>query len=182
MLMLRRNLKKLKAKYSEKCSIIENRLDELAVLEKDRCNSMDRAAEPFARLMEAITDYPGVCKTEDMRKILRWIGYNLGKWIYIIDAYDDVAKDLKEKNYNPLIYQFEYAGEPVDEFSLRIRDRVEFNLTYCLSSISKAFELLPKPKSVGTPGIIENIIYMGMLRKTEQVLKIRSCEKVEKSV
>lgn len=179
MIVLKAGYKKIKNKFLQKCNIIESRLNELSLLEKQKCNSMDEAAEPFAKLMEEITAYTPLCKDEKIERVLRWIGYNLGKWIYILDAYDDLDSDIKEKNYNPLVYQFNYAGEDVDRFKLKIKDRIIFNLTFSLNQIAKAYELLSIKNNAG---IIENIIYMGMLRKTEQIMGIGSCKKVEESV
>ncbi|RCX19376.1 hypothetical protein DFR58_103121 [Anaerobacterium chartisolvens] len=190
--MLRRAVGRLKRKYSEKCAVIEERLMELSELEKQRCASVDRAAEPFARLMEEITSYSPACRSEEDSEILRRMGYNLGKWIYIIDAYDDIESDIKKNTYNPFLYQYGYQGEDIQVFKSRIRDRAEFNLTYTLSQMSEAYELLEAKggsREMGgaqnkspLPDIIENIIYMGMLKKTEQILGIRSCEKFEKSI
>ncbi|NJD03709.1 MAG: hypothetical protein FIA99_14190 [Ruminiclostridium sp.] len=174
--LLRRTFKKLKKIYSEKCDIIESRLRELNKLENDRCASMDMAAEPFAKLMEEVTAYEPLCREKKTCDILRWIGYNLGKWIYILDAYDDIEDDIKQKSYNPLVSQFGYEDGAAAGFKKRIRDRVEFTLTYSLDQIAKAFELLEVKNNAG---ILENIIYMGMLRKTEKILGTGSCRKVE---
>lgn len=174
--LLGRTFKKLRRKYSDKCDIIENRLEELDKLEKEHCASMDMVAEPFARLMEEVTAYEPLCQDKKTSDILRWIGYNLGKWIYILDAYDDLEDDIKDNNYNPLVTQFNFSNEAVDGFKKRIRDRVEFNLTYSLNQIAKAYELLEVKNN---KGILDNIIYMGMLRKTENILGIGSCRKVE---
>jgi len=171
--------KKNRKKYGDKCGIIENRLKELAELEKGKCASMDMAAEPFARLMEEILVYKPLFAGEDEEKAIRWIGYNLGKWIYILDAYDDLEKNISKKAYNTLIYQFDYSGEDVKDFKTRIKDRVEFNLTYSLNQVAKAYELLRVKRNAS---IVENIIYMGMLRKTEQILGIGSCKRVEESI
>ena len=105
-LFLESAFKKIKRKYAEKCEIISHRLRELEKLEKECCNSMDRAAEPFARLMEEIMYYPETCKDEKQSDILKWMGYNIGRWIYIIDAYNDLEDDIRKKTYNPFIYQF----------------------------------------------------------------------------
>lgn len=174
---LRRAYKKLSKTYPKKCSIIEQRLDELAQLEKKGCNSMDLAAEPFAKLMEEVLDYDGL--DDATRKILRWMGYNLGKWIYLIDAFDDLEEDIRTKSYNPLVLQFEYCGNDIIEFENKIKSQVEFVLLYCLSEASKAFELLDAKQN---NTILENILYMGMLRKTERILCRRSCEEHEKSI
>lgn len=179
MLALKSGFDKIRNKYRDKCDIIESRLNELDKLEKEKCSSMDRAAEPFAKLMEEVMDYSGFYSDEKLRKMLKWLGYNMGKWIYILDAFDDLEKDIKEKSYNPLIWQYGYKDEEVEVFKSRIREQVEFNLTFCLSEISKAFELMDV-KSCRS--LVDNIIYMGMLKKTEQILYAGSCKKVEKSV
>jgi transcription initiation factor TFIIIB Brf1 subunit/transcription initiation factor TFIIB len=67
----------------------------------------------------------------------------------------------------------------MEEFRERIRSRVEFNLTHALGQISKAYELMELKSNAP---IVENIIYLGMLRKTEQILKGRSCKEIEKSI
>lgn len=179
MLLLKRAHGKLKKKYPEKCDIIESRLAELHQLESEGCASMDRAAEPFARLMEEVTAYGPLCETEKSDKALRWIGYNLGKWIYLLDAFDDLEKDIRDKSYNPLIKQYKYEDEDIIEFKSRIRERVEFNLTYSLNQIAAAYELLEVKSN---RGILENIIYMGCLRKTENILGMGRCNQLEQSV
>lgn len=180
MVLLKSAYRKISQVYPEKCDIIRDRLEELSRLEKQKCNSMDKSAEPFAKLMEEVTAYDKLCNNEKNEKILRWLGYNIGKWIYILDAYDDIEKDAKQNSYNPLIYQFDYnENEEIIEFKKRIRDRVEFNLTYSLGQIAKAYELM---EIKANSGLVENIIYLGMLRKTEQILGTGSCSKSEKSV
>lgn len=176
LLLLKRAQRKLRRKYPDKCDIIESRLDELHRLESEGCSSMDMAAEPFAKLMEEVTAYGPLCNEEKSSEVLRWIGYNLGKWIYILDAFDDIEKDVKEKNYNPLVNQYKYANEDIIEFKKGIRERVEFNLTYSLNQIARAYDLLEVKMN---QGILENIIYMGMLRKTENILGMGRCSKVE---
>jgi hypothetical protein len=176
MLILKSAFKKLSKKYSEKCGIIEKKLSELRKLENEKSNSMDRAAEPFAKLMEEVMYYTPLFKSEKKVEAIKWIGYNLGKWIYILDAFDDIKKDIKAKSYNPLLLQYNYKGDNIEEFKGAIRQKVEFNLTYSLGQIAKAYELLEVKNNIG---ILENIIYMGMLRKTEQILGTGSCGKIE---
>ncbi|MBE3102352.1 MAG: hypothetical protein IMZ47_08815 [Firmicutes bacterium] len=164
---LSNSYKKLVKQYPQKCVIIIDRLKELAVLEDKKCDSIDQAAEPFAKLMEEVMLYKPICESENNEKILRWIGYNLGKWIYTTDAFDDLEDDINKKAYNPLIYQYKYMDESIQDFRIRIKENVEFNLIYTLNQVSKGFELLECKRNAG---IVENIIYLGMLRKTEKIL------------
>ena len=57
--------------------------------------------------MEEVTAYEPYCKDEKLENF-RWMGYNLGKWIYILDAYDDIEEVINRKTYNPIIYQYKY--------------------------------------------------------------------------
>lgn len=179
MLALKRAYRRIRKKYAEKCAIMEARLNDLVKLENEKCASMDMAAEPFAKLMEEVTAYEPLCIDEKTEQALRWMGYHLGKWIYLMDAYDDLESDIKRNSYNPLLYQFQYEGQDIGSFRQKIRERVEFNLLYSLNQISKTFELLEIKIN---HGIIENIIYMGMRRKTEYILETGSCRKSEKSI
>lgn len=179
LIMLRRSFKRLRKQYEKKCTVMEKQLDDLVKLEKEKCASMDMAAEPFAKLMEEVTAYEPLCSDEKIEKILRWTGYNLGKWIYLLDAFDDLEKDIKAGNYNPLVYQYGYDNQDISGFKDKIRSRVEFNLTYSLNEVSRAFELL---ETKTNKSILENIIYLGMLRKTENILGVGSCSRVEESV
>lgn len=179
MLLLMSGFKRARKRHPEKCQVIKKELERLALLEKEKCSSMDEAAEPFAKLMEEVLAYEPLCIDAGNEKILRWIGYNIGKWIYILDAYHDLADDVKNKSYNPLLYQFAYQGEDINGFAEKIRHRVEFNLIHTLSQIAKGYQLLDVKHN---NGLLENIVYMGMLRKTEKILGIRSCESIEESL
>ncbi|MCL1919001.1 MAG: DUF5685 family protein [Peptococcaceae bacterium] len=55
------------------------------------------------------------CKQPALTKI----GHCLGKWIYLMDAMDDLEENIKTGAYNPLLYRFAYEnGEP--DFRARI--------------------------------------------------------------
>ena len=179
MAALKNAYKKLMVEYPGKCAIMDERLDQLSVLEKQNCDSIDAAAEPFAKLMEEVLDYEKL--DDNTRQVLRWMGYNLGKWIYLIDAFDDLEDDVKNSSYNPLLTHFKFNGklEDISNFKNEIKSQVEFILLYCLGETTKAFELLDAKEN---RGILENILYMGMLSKTDKILCQRSCGESEKSI
>lgn len=174
---LRRAFKKAAGRNREKTERIEGLLGELDRLEKEKCASIDEAAEPFACIMREVFRCPHVCD-EKKRKVLGWLGYNIGKWIYILDAWDDLEDDAKSGSYNAILEQFRYDGGNIDEFKAGIRERIDFSLTYSLSECEKAYALLGAVKNTG---IIDNIIYSGLIVKTDKVLQGR-CSKNERSV
>jgi len=168
MLALRRGYKRIKKKYPDLVRDIEKDLSTLNELEHSRCGHMDEASEPFAGIMQKVFEYSAGC--DSVKKALGWIGYNLGKWIYLLDAYDDIEDNIKSGAYNPLVIQFQYGeNENVESFRQRIKKEVEFILVYCLSEMEKAFSLLDVKKN---DGILENIIYRGLLVKTRQILEM----------
>ena len=179
-----RSLKKaygdIEPKYPELCKEIAGQLDELSALEKEKCASLDEAAEPFANIMVKIFEAgfghmadPALDQDQatDL-KVAGSMGYHLGKWIYLMDAWEDLEKDIASGAYNPLIYRFGFMQdsetETAEGFRDRIRESVEFNLMTYLSMIGSAVDLL---ELKGNKGIIENIVFMGLLRRTEDALK-----------
>lgn len=163
-------LYKLFQSESKRCQKIEQFIKQLSDLEKQKCANIDQVAEPFSKLMEDIFSENDLVEKDSDRLIFKQIGYHLGKWIYLIDAMDDLERDAKSGAYNPLFLRFSYKKEveSLQDFRTRICEQVEFNLLQYLSEISKAFALLEIKQN---QGILENIIYFGLLRQTDKVLQ-----------
>lgn len=153
--------------------LVHKRIKELHSLEEQTCNSMDKTADVFGKLIrDILLSFP----LEKDHKAFSWFGYNIGKWIYLIDAYDDIEKDIKRKNYNVLLVQFHYQGENPNIFKDRIRENVRFNLIHTLGQAGKAYDLIDFKKNMS---LAQNIIYSGMYKKTEEILTGRSSSKNE---
>ena len=142
---------------------IKKHLNDLYELEKKDCHDIDRVADCFALLMAEIMTPDFI--PDEKRELMKKFGYNLGRWIYILDAVNDYYEDKKKNRYNP----FE---------KLDILD-VEFTLTYTLSQIGKLFlELDFKVNKA----LIENIIFLGLRLRQEQILKKITGEKNNESI
>ncbi|MFR6257307.1 MAG: DUF5685 family protein, partial [Anaerovoracaceae bacterium] len=89
--------------------------------------------------------------------------------IYMIDAVDDIEDNIKTGAYNPLLYRFEYDKnlESAAAFRERIEDNLRFNLFHYLAVTSECIDSLDIKKN---QGIIDNIIYFGLNRKTEEII------------
>lgn len=153
-------------RWPDQTAGIRAKLAELRNLEALKCDSVDEAAEPFARIMEILFDCP-LIKDAATRKGLAWLGYNLGRWIYLIDALDDLEEDANNGSYNPLLRQFGHKDEPIGEFREKIRVQTEFALLYSLSEADKALKVLDVRKN---GEILDNVIEAGLIRKTDEVL------------
>lgn len=151
------------------CGKVEQNLRALTSLEEQKCGSLDQAAEAFAKIMEAIFEEGPLPENFKEQQALRRIGYHLGKWIYLMDALDDIGENIESGAYNPLLYRFAYQqGEGEEAFRARITETCRFNLLHYLGEIGKAVDLLALRKN---RGIIENIVYKGLLRKTEKIIQ-----------
>ncbi len=76
--------------YEKHIHTVDNSLKNLYICEKNYENkSIDEISHHFAHLTGYIlSSY----KNFSFKDSLYWLGYNLGKWIYIIDAFDDLEK------------------------------------------------------------------------------------------
>lgn len=104
------------------------------------------------------------------------IGYHMGKWIYLIDAIDDIEENVESGAYNPLLYRFSFDASQEDTslFRDRIEEDLKFNLYHYLAMIGNCMDALEIKKN---KGIIENVIYFGLNRKTEEIVEQTDPEK-----
>ena len=123
-------------------------------VEAEGCASIDRAAEPFALMLQALA--AGIATDDRQRLVLERFGYCLGRWIYLIDGVDDLADDLQKGRYNPYILARELKpGEAVEE----TRQYAVHSLNACLAECIAAYNLLDIRRF---DGILRNILEQGM--------------------
>ena len=163
-MMLARGYRRAKKDYPEAAESIMHALDKLETLEKVGERDIDRVSDVFAVMLSELV----TAGTDTAKIAFKHLGYHVGRWLYLIDAYDDLEKDIKHRAYNPLIYRFDYhKDENLSAFRKRIDEDIRFNLYYSLSEAANAFELIDFKKN---RALLENIIYLGLKKRTEQVL------------
>lgn len=174
-LALRRIYRQVAAKNPLIDNVIKVSLNSQFELERKKCDSVDEAAEPFSDMMRHIirSGYKG--KDTSILRILEWAGYNLGKWIYVVDAYDDIERDLRSGSYNPFLLKYGFDGGDVKAFKAGIAEEVRVTVLQTLSQAADSIKLL----ELSNEGIINNIIYEGLYKKTEKVLT--GCTKEKRS-
>ena len=85
---------------SELSDIVNGELEALAALEREHSSDIDAAADCFGRLLGETVAF-GLDGMD--RRIAYEIGRYTGRFIYVTDAADDMAKDAKRGRYNPII-------------------------------------------------------------------------------
>lgn len=145
--------KKTEVLYRKKAQVIVQYLEELAELEKQNEQNLDKVAGCFGHIMEEILAY----REDEWESSLRKIGFFLGKFIYILDAYDDVEKDAKNGCYNPFGNMY-----IVETFETQVRQI----LIMMLAEACREFEKLP---IIEYTDILRNILYSGVWSRFEAI-------------
>lgn len=151
---LKSTYKKLKEQYPETERLIKESIDELSELETEKSHSLDLTCSAFGKTLRAV--FTGYYEDHYLNRILGELAENLGKWIYIMDAIDDLEDDKKSGCYNPLIYR-EGGTEGLEDTIYNYLGRVEM-----------ASDMLDIKKN---KGIIENVILLGLRGRTDSLLK-----------
>lgn len=144
--LLKNTGRKHMAAYPEKMKRIQEALSELSRLERQGETDMDLVAGCSGRIMEEVLAF----REDVWEPALRKMGFYLGKFIYILDAYDDVEKDAENGNYNPFLGKYKMEG---------FEEEVRRMLVMMLSETCREFEKLPV---IRYGDILRNILYSGV--------------------
>lgn len=141
--------KRVKLRYPEKCRVIEESLAAISALEHSPVASVDALANETGRFLAEVYAY----KADAFEPFLRAIGAALGRFIYLMDAYEDLPGDLAGKRFNPLS---KFAGQ--EGYETLCHDA----LTMMIGECTDVFEKLPLAQDMD---ILRNILYSGVWTK-----------------
>ncbi len=158
-------VRRARKKYRDEYKYIKNCLDELSRLEKENCSDIDRVADCFAKILQKLFT-PSFITDDETRRILDWFGYNIGRWIFVLDAINDLEKDYKSKSYNPFIADFKDGD--ISAYRASRAKELEISLTFTLENAASSFELLKVYKN---QEVLYKIIYDSLRIKQIAVLK-----------
>ncbi len=113
-------------------------------------SGIDAASDPTAKLLSWLCE--SLSEDERQKKILQRLGYFLGRWIYIMDAADDLEKDVKHNSFNP--------------FRKELKDDISETMRYCnevlnmtAAQLMLAYDLLDLNSY---KEILDNVVYYGL--------------------
>jgi hypothetical protein len=160
-------LKKAPKDYYKNIAYIENSLKELSIAESNAAGrSLDELSHCFADLTGYILS--SYYCDNILNENLYWLGYNLGKWIYIIDAFDDLEKDMKNNKFNAINSVYNLNNGSYDALVESIKDRVEFTLISCAQACLDLLNRLPVKKNYD---LLHNILQLGLMEKMDKVFR-----------
>ncbi len=161
--LLRWAYRSVRADYGVKAKKIDGLMRELSAEEKKENQDIDYMAGLFGDIMGEIL----AVKADEWQESLRTMGVFLGKFIYLMDAYEDVEEDIRRKRYNPLKRKFE--GTDFEE-------EIKTILTMMMAGCCKEFEKLP---IIENAEILRNILYSGIWYRYEMVHQKREKSREE---
>lgn len=155
MALLEKKMQLLEHKYPLKCQAIKKELDLITEMEKSNELDIDKVANATGRMLGTMFAY----REDEWKKTLFEIGFYLGKYIYLADAWEDLEKDTKTGNFN--LFKTRSANENFDEW---VQEILEMMMAEC----SEAFETLPV---FDYREILRNILYSGVWTRVALIKK-----------
>lgn len=151
-------------------------LKELYALEQSKnFQSIDEVCHPFSLIVGKILQaypYSLAQDSPQLREKLFNFGYALGKWIYMIDALDDLEKDMAKGRFNPINHLYNRDHLSYDILINKVRDSISFTLLNCGYNCRTLLDDLPLKRH---KAILQNIISLGMMDRYNKILS--PCQK-----
>ena len=148
-------------KYPDIFDVIKSGMDGQFEVESSQDSSLDLSAHHSANMLGYLMSYG---EPDDRKDISRQFGYQLGRVIYFLDAFDDYGDDIKKGSYNP----FKNCDNIIEEASCTV------NL-----SIGELTKIFKQQKLYDFEPIVQNIIYDGLYNQLERIVNKYRGEKVE---
>ncbi len=161
LLYVKPKFNKAKGKYSQFNDIISLSMQKQAKAENEKCVSLDKACDSSARALADI--FTVGIKDEEQKKLVDRTAYCLGRWVYLMDAFDDIEKDIKTNSFNPFVIKYSLIYGVSEEIEKDITRTIRITA----NETASALELLQK--NCYKP-VIENIIFDGMENELQKII------------
>lgn len=153
--MIRKDYERTAKKYPRQTNAIEQYMENLADFEKQGESNIDLVAGLTGEMLGEIFAW----KQDEWYVELKTLGFYMGKFIYLMDAYEDLDKDEKKNSYNPLRKLRKENGADFETIC-------RLMMTSMMSECAKSFERLP---ILMYADILRNILYSGVWSKYEYI-------------
>ncbi|PWM70936.1 MAG: hypothetical protein DBX59_09775 [Bacillota bacterium] len=162
--LIKKAYKRAKASEPKLDEIVKRNYAALVEYEKKNGDSIDVAADSFGNMVREISaellGEKSCVQTENL-------SYNLGKWIYLIDALDDFDKDKKKKRFNPFVNAYSDAADK-KELCAKYEKELEYIFGTLLQSVAEEGRSL---RYAFNHDLTDNILFRGLGVKTKQVMQ-----------
>ena len=144
---------------------LKSRSVALALRRSYRAAAQRRPADAFARLLQAAAiEISPAARQSAVAQIL----YHVGRWIYLADAWDDLAEDREAGQYNPLLARY---GDQAEQHQAALRETMHVSLglantAYALLDWGVWEPLLGHILTIGLPAV-EEAVFTGQWKQAK---------------
>lgn len=166
--LLRPHYEKARQRLPEADKIMEEMYSALREAEKAGESSLDRSSDHFAKMLERTMATVSLsCRDEYYSAAMRKLCYNIGKFVYLADALDDLEEDFAKKRYNPIIaFAPDYEKGGRKEYLERHMAELRFAVN---STINRAIASSNELVFTQANDLLRNIIYEGLRKKADEL-------------
>lgn len=156
--MLGSSRRKAAKRFPEYDQIIGEELENLRIFEAG--DPDPAAAEIFGRLLQRVFTRAAelVTDRQEIREGIGRFGFDLGQWIYLLDAIDDLPDDCNNKSWNP------FSRLEISD----ARESATTALTKLEQEMDRTAALLPYQRDAG---LLANIVLQGLSAIRQQVMQ-----------
>ncbi len=153
--IIRKDYEHFATQYPRQAKAIEEYMEKIAAYEAAGENNIDLVAGLTGEMLGELMAW----KEDEWYTELKTLGYYMGKFIYLMDAYEDIDRDEKHNNFNPLRH---LKKENEKDFETLCK----LMMTSMMSECAKSFERLPILQHAD---ILRNILYSGVWTRYEYI-------------
>lgn len=165
--VIKRHYRRAEKRESELAALMERYFKEQSELEKANEPSVDRVAHPFGVILkETVRSLSGESYTDSLGEL----SYHLGRFVYILDAIDDVESDFKKKEYNPFLVGYHYESR--EKFDCDRGEEIKFILYSTYNAIKDSYSNV---KMISNEGVVTNVLWYGLKSRIDEILG-RKCK------
>ena len=150
--MFEKDYERVAAQYPRQVKAVEDYIAKLSVYEQNKETNIDLVAGLTGEMLGEIFAW----KQDEWYDELKTLGFYLGKFIYIMDAWMDREEDARKDCYNP------FLTDTVKEYTdQRVHEILDGTLRMAIAE----FEKLPCQQDLA---ILRNILYEGVWTTSER--------------
>lgn len=156
---------KARQSYPDAEETVASALRQIDALERNLERDPEKTMRIFGNLAGDLVDAaPCGERSDSLRSVIRRIAESIGNWVYAMDFYDDLEKDQREGQYNPLLLQQADSGDSLSDIRRRFQPVIEKHV----EELQRLCSFLPYE---GFHDIVTNVLHEGVIHTTEQVCR-----------
>jgi hypothetical protein len=115
---------------------------------------------------------------KDVNEKASFLLYLIGKWVYLIDALDDLEEDLKKKTYNPFILKYKnyISSMELSNFFVFVREKEKTQINFLLSRMQEEFFKIENDMKRNSE-LVKNVLFHGIPKVSLRVLNKKEGDK-----